>query len=101
MQLAERGDVSGFERLYSETAFETMEICQSTVQLMLHGMAVQAALNGRREMVKYLCGTRNVPVDAVPPLAAALDPKSDATTPLVLALKDQDEDLVVYLLSLP
>lgn len=54
----------------------------------------------KAEMVKHLCATKSVPVDAVPPEAAALYPENDETTPLVLALKDQDEDLVVYLLSL-
>jgi len=106
MQLAVRGDVSGFERLYSGTNFEDIGLSSAANQLLLHGMATQAALNGEREMVKHLCRVRSVPVNVVPAVhaaAAAVDPffSFDVPTPLVSALKDQDEDLAVYLLSLP
>jgi len=64
--------------------------------------ATQATLAGDMAMVSYLCGERGVSANYVPGdeiIFATLN--SHEHTPLLVAMTKGDEDMALYLLSLP
>jgi hypothetical protein len=111
MQLGQ-GDVEAFDSQYKSIEDKMPGYWDSLGgQLVLRRFASRAIEVGYIDIAKHLCGTRNVPANPIPLSAAQLARISGETesnnkfnimpTPLHTALKWMNQDLALYLLSLP